>query len=283
MMRVRLLASASLATLLIVATAGAATPSRSVLIIGDSVATGMLWHNDAIAVVQKNLEVQWDVAICRSVAGTSCPFEGERPPTLVESVEARGTVAPVVVVEAGYNDPVTTFAADIDAAMSALVAAGAQRVLWLTLPAAVPPFPRLNTMLAQALARWPQLELVDWDAASAGHTDWFQNDGVHLLASGGLAMAHLVHGAVLGVVDPLRVVDGPLQLRAGRAYTMRLRAAGGTRPYRWRVAGGRPPRGFHLLADGRLTAAPNAGAPTSFTVAVTDADGVTATLGAVAR
>ena len=65
-------------------------------------------------------------------------------------------------------------------------------------------------------------------------------------------MAHLAHAAVMQIVDPLRVRATPLRLQVGRAYTMKLHAQGGTPPYRWRVASGRPPRGFHLLADGTL-------------------------------
>ena len=73
--------------------------------IGDSVATGMYWHDDAIAVMQKELGVYWDVAVCRTIDGTSCPFDGERAPTLLQVVAARGIVPPTVVVEVGYNDP----------------------------------------------------------------------------------------------------------------------------------------------------------------------------------
>ena len=69
-------------------------------------------------------------------------------------------------------------------------------------------------------------------------------------------MAHLAHAAVMQIVDPLRVRATPLRLQAGRSYVMRLHAQGGTPPYRWRVAGGRPPRGFHLLTNGTLITAP---------------------------
>ena len=96
------------------------------LVIGDSVATGMYWHDDSIAVMQETLGVYWDVAICRTIDGTSCPFDGERAPTLMQAVSARGTVPPTVVVEVGYNDPAGTFATEVDKAMSALTAAGAR-------------------------------------------------------------------------------------------------------------------------------------------------------------
>jgi len=280
---VRLVVSVGLAVLAVAsASAGAAAPP-SVLVIGDSVATGMYWHDDAIAVMQENLGVYWDVAVCRTIDGTSCPFDGERAPTLVQAVAARGTVPPTVVVEVGYNDPAGTFAAEVDKAMSALTAAGATHVLWLTMRESRAPYPTLNALLDKAAARWPQLELVDWNAFSETHPSWFQTDDVHLTAEGGIAMAHLAHGAVMQVLDPLRVSSTPLRLKARRAYAMRLRAEGGTPPYRWRVASGRPPRGFHLLANGTLVMTGASRAQATLTLAVTDADGTAAKLQVLER
>jgi len=282
-MRVRLVVSVGLAVLAVAsASAGAAAPP-SVLVIGDSVATGMYWHDDAIAVMQENLGVYWDVAVCRTIDGTSCPFDGERAPTLVQAVAARGTVPPTVVVEVGYNDPAGTFAAEVDKAMSALTAAGATHVLWLTMRESRAPYPTLNALLDKAAARWPQLELVDWNAVSESHPSWFQTDDVHLTAEGGIAMAHLAHGAVMQLLDPLRVSSTPLRLKARRAYAMRLRAEGGTPPYRWRVASGRPPRGFHLLANGTLVMTGASRAQATLTLAVTDADGTAAKLQVLER
>jgi len=261
--------------------AHATTTPPSVLVIGDSVATGMFWHDDAIAVMQKNLGVHWEVAVCRTIGGMSCPFDGERPPTLLQVVAALGVVPPTVVVVVGYNDPTPTFPSEVDAAMSALSAAGARNVIWLTLREARAPYRLFNAVLAQAQERWPQLVLVDWNAASESHPTWFQNDDVHLTRLGGLAMAHLAHGAVVRIFNPLHVPATPLWLPPGRPHAMRLRAAGGTPPYRWRVAAGRPPPGFHLLANGTLTT--EAGRRASVLVEVTDADGSTADMQVLER
>jgi hypothetical protein len=277
-MHLRLAVSVCVATLVVaVASAVAATPP-TVLVIGDSVATGMYWHDDAIAVMQERLGVYWDIAICRAIDGTSCPFDGERPPTLIEAVEARGTVPATVVVEVGYNDPADMFATEVDHAMSALTSAGATHVLWLTMRESHVPYPTLNALLEAAAARWPQLELVDWNAASESHPSWFQTDDIHLTQEGGLAMAHLIHAAVMEVVDPLRVRPTPLRLQAGRSYTVKLRAEGGTPPYRWRVASGHPPRGYHLLANGTLVTTGATHAQATLVLSVTDADGTSARL-----
>jgi hypothetical protein len=270
----------ALAALCVAASLTAAVqPQPQVLIVGDSVATGMLWHTRAIAVMQRGLDVDWEVAVCRTLIDPGCPFDGDRPPSLLDLVHSLGKVPPLVVVEVGYNDELPTFDQALDDSMTALVDAGAKHVLWLTLHEAREPFPELNHLLEHATARWPQLELVDWNATAQGHdSDWFQNDFVHLKETGGIAMAHLVHGAVMGQVDPLRITSAPLHLRAGRGYSLRLRAVGGTPPYRWRVESGRPPRGFHLLANGRVTARLDSSRRASFMLSVTDADGVTATV-----
>jgi hypothetical protein len=282
-MHLRLAVSLCAATLVVAAGSAVAATAPTVLVIGDSVATGMYWHDDSIAVMQQRLGVYWDVAICRTIDGSSCPFDGERAPTLIQVVEERGSVPPTVVVEVGYNDPAGTFAAEVDHAMSALTAAGATHVLWLTMRESRAPYPTLNALLEQAAARWPQLQLVDWNAASEGHPPWFQTDDVHLTPEGGLAMAHLTHAAVMQVVDPLRVRATPLQLQAGRPYAVKLRAQGGTPPYRWRVASGHPPRGFHLLADGTLVTTGAAHVQATLMLAVTDVDGTTAKLRVLER
>jgi hypothetical protein len=276
-MRAWLAVFASLATCIVVPAASAATAAPEVLVIGDSVATGMYWHDDAIAIVQKDLGVQWDVAVCRTIGGVSCPFDGARPPTLLQAVAARGIVPPTVVVVAGYNDPENGFVSDVDDAMTALVAAGAKNVLWLTLRTATPEYAAFDVDLAQEEARWPELVLVDWDGVSAGHPTWFQNDFVHLTRVGGLAMAHLVHGAVMQIFDPLHLRPLPLWLHAGRHYRLRLHAEGGTPPYRWHLAPGQRPDGLHVAPNGTLTTngAPRRG---PVTVVVTDADGSTASL-----
>ncbi len=96
-------------------------------------------------------------------------------------------------------------------------------------------------------------------------------------------MAHLAHAAVMQIVNPLRVRSTPLRLRLGRSYTVKLHAQGGTPPYRWRVVSGRPPRGFHLLANGTLVTAPAVSTQATLTLSVTDSEGTTANLQVLER
>ena len=185
-----------------------------VTVIGDSVATAITRYPDVQAIVDRGLRVDWQVAICRTVAGQSCPFQGTRPPTLVDLVPALPAVAPVVVVELGYNDPDWAFAGSVDAAVRAHVARGAQHILWLTLHSARGPYPELNDDLYAAAKRWPQLRLVDWDAVSADHPEWFQLDAIHLDKRGGRALAQLIRRAAA----PYVVLPAAVQLRAEEAY-----------------------------------------------------------------
>jgi hypothetical protein len=246
----------------------------------------MLWHADAIAVAQTRLDVEWQVAICRRLTGQSCtPNDGTpTPPTFVDLIDSLPAVPPIVAVEMGYNDFVDGFAEAVDASVQALVRRGVRHVLWLTLRAARDPYPALNRELRAAADRYPQLELVDWNAYAAGHPEWFQTDGVHLLDAGGVAMAHLIHRSVIELTSPLHVVPAALpRLRAGRAYNATLHAAGGTGPDRWRVVAGRPVAGLHLLADGRIYGRPRVTKPLNISVQVTDSEGLTAVQRVVVR
>jgi len=268
---------------LLCAAAWSAAPSAArpasdphVLLIGDSVATGMQWHDDAIAVVQRGLAFTWDVAVCRRLVGTSCTFQGVTPPNLVDRVESLGTVPPIVVVEMGYNDFEATFAASVEQSIRTLLQHGAQHILWLTLREVHHPYIHMNRILARAAARHPQLTLVDWNRYARSHPEWFQDDGEHLIDAGGVAMAGLIHLAVDEVTEPLAVVPGRVRpARAGRPYSIQLNASGGERPYRWQLAGP-PPRGLHLLAGGRLYGTPRVAQQAWLTLHVSDAEGQSA-------
>jgi hypothetical protein len=266
----------ALAAAIAAGTSRAATPvNPPVLVIGDSVSTGMYWY--ASATVERHLAVNWQLAVCRRVGGQSCYDQGVSPPTMLELISSLGTVPPTVVVEMGYNDPPETFAGNVDAAMRALIAAGARQVLWLTLREVRDPYPELNGVLHAATARYPQLSLLDWNAWSGNHPEWFQGDGIHLDPTGSIAMAHFVHAALDARLDPLRVATQTLPpLHAGRDYSVHLHATGGNAAYFWSLAAGALPRGLHLLRTGRLYGRPVRGSSLTLRVRVTDEDGLSA-------
>ncbi len=257
----------------------AATRLPDVTVIGDSVMTGVIWHPAAMAVAQKDLQVRWEVAVCRTLIGVSCPFEGERPPTLVDLVRDAGpTMGKIVVVEAGYNDPVSTYPEAVEESVEALLAAGVRQILWLNLREVSEQFVEMNHVLAAAADLHPELQIVDWNRSSSNEWHWFQGDGIHLTPDGGIGLATLIHENVWRAIAPALVVSpAPFpQARVGQPYAARAKASGGRAPYRWQSVGALP-RGLHLRPDGRIDGTPLRRGPVSFELRVTDSVGGTTT------
>jgi len=186
--------------------------------------------------------------------------------------------AATVVVEVGYNDPAGMFLAEVNRAMSTLIAAGARHVLWLTMRESRDPYPTLNALLAKAAARWPQLVLVDWTAASETHPSWFQTGR----CAPGRPRA-VWRWRTLRTLRSCRSstrsgAHDAAAIAGGAVYVVRLHALGGTPRTAGASRAGRPPRGFHLLANGTLITATAPGAQATVMVSVSDADGTTANL-----
>jgi hypothetical protein len=278
------------------APASVAAPAPEVTVIGDSIMTGVAWNASALAILAQGADLQMEVGVCRRVEGVSCPFEGAEVPTLVDLVPQLGSsIAKTVIVEVGYNDPGDVFAAEVEDAMHVLIHAGVTRVLWVNMREAEGQFPAMNQILVSAAARYPQLTVIDWNAYSTGHPEWFQTDAMHLLLGGGEGLATLLHRALETLVlapAPPRVtvfpvpapLDPPLVLPAavlpaakvGRPYAFELPVTGGTAPFKWRVTSGPLPRGLHLLARGLLTGTPRRPSRTVIAFQTTDSLGQTA-------
>ncbi len=271
------------AVVLVGASASSATPGTppvpDVTVIADSVMTAVTWHSNARAVMQKGLQVDWEVAVCRTLTGTSCPFDGERPPTLVQVVESDGeSLGKTVVVECGYNDPEGTFAQDVESSIDALLEAGATKILWVNLHEAAPQFTAMNKVLTLVAAEHPQVSLLDWNTYADGHNDWFQTDLIHLTTNGGVGLATFIHAAVWkALAPPLVAVARPLPpARVGRPYSAQVRVTGGRPPYTWRSLTGPLPRGLHLRPNGRIDGTPLRPGQGQFMLRATDSENVTA-------
>ncbi len=229
-----------------------------------------------------DLDVDLEVAPCRRVDQGSCPINGVRPPTLVQLATSMGTkLGPNVVVAVGYNDFEDQYAANIETALGVFKAAGVKRVWWLTLRAAHHPYISMNADIVAAAQKHPELEVIDWNVYSRSHPEWFQNDGLHLLAAGSEAMAGLIHQQLVtdGIAPKsVSVVTQTLPVaRRGHAYRATLVPANGLPPYRWSLLE-RAPRGLRLLAGGKITGKPNTAVGRyTFNVRVWDSDGSTAT------
>ena len=68
----------------------------------------------------------------------------------------------LVVVDVGYNDLAQGYAEGLDTVMAALVGAGVERVIWVTLSESQSTWVEINDQIRAAPARWPQLVVADW-------------------------------------------------------------------------------------------------------------------------
>lgn len=256
----------------------AQTKAQQVTLIGDSVADAIAQTSTAVAQLSREIALDLQVAPCRRIAGDSCPYNGVRPPNVIQLVQSLGPkLGPNVVVAVGYNDPESTFSQDVQSAIGAIENAGAKHIFWLTLRAARHPYLTMNAALAAAAENHPDLTVVDWNVYSRSHPDWFQSDGIHLDYAGAVAMATLIHKALekAGVAAPdVRVKTTRLPAATkGAAYSARLVGAAGIAPYRWSLLE-RAPAGLHLEANGVVRGRPRV-APGAYTfnVRITDSTG----------
>jgi hypothetical protein len=266
-----------------VAAAGAAPSSlQHVTLIGDSVADGIAGDSKATAILAQGIDLDLETAACRRVDGTSCPFDGADPPTLVDLVHSMGSkIGPNVVVAVGYNDFENSYAGEIESALADLKAAGVTHVWWLTLRAARHPYLTMNDDIEAAAQKHPELTVIDWNVYSRSHPSWFQPDGLHLLGPGSEAMATLIHEALLEAhvaAPPPHITTAALPVaHRAKPYRAKLAAAGGAPPYRFSLLD-RPPLGIHLLASGVLEGKARAKLGSyALRLQVKDADGVLAT------
>lgn len=261
-----------------------------VTVIGDSVATALAYDATAQAILAEGIDLRLELTPCRRVAQDSCPYEGARPPNVIQLVETLGpALGQTVIVSVGYNDYEDQYARNIEDALAALRQAGVEHVLWATLRAVHHGYLTMNDAIEAAAAHHPELTVVDWNLYSRSHPDWFQADGLHLFGAGAQSMATLFHSALAKLGIPVKPSPPPiprvsLQIvkrslpaaTSGRAFTARLTARGGRAPYRW-SRGAVFPSWLRLTARGVLTGTVRA-RPGRLVVAVrvTDAMGASA-------
>ena len=120
--------------------------------------------------------------------------------------------------------------------------------------------------MREAGRRWPnRVRVIDWVRQSAGHSDWFYSDGLHLTPKGARAMARLVRGALTAAPAPsdagaalgsaagrrrARALRGQRRIRSRRSVRMITLAATEApvvfrwTPSPWRTRRSRPPTGI---------------------------------------
>jgi len=187
------LAAATVLALVLVASASPAQRARPrVTVIGDSVITAVAYTSQARGLLGRDVDLHWLAVVCRRLVQPSCWYNGTRPPTALDVIQTNGSsLGQTVIVESGYNEYVQQYASDIDTVMKALVDAGVQDVLWMTLREERPDYAAMNEQIRAAATRWPQLTVVDWNAASKSQA-WFWSDGIHVNYPGAMGMARLL-------------------------------------------------------------------------------------------
>jgi hypothetical protein len=149
---------------------------RAPLAVGDSIMLG------AVGPLQRaGFEV--DVRGCRQMSEGLGVLRARR---------RAGSLPDVVVVALGTNWTVTT-----SQIRSALRTLGRKRVLGLVTPRETGGISSSDQRVIRAAGRrWPRrVEVVDWVSHSAGRSDWFWSDGLHLRPAGARALTRLMKPA----------------------------------------------------------------------------------------
>ncbi len=190
--------------------AGAAAPHIG--LIGDSTLAGVRWSGKYGDLRQYNFVL--DAESCRRTLEQSCwSREDFRPDNTVLAVQRlAGELGEVLVVMSGYNDKRVLFDDAVDAVVAEAQRQAIPHVMWLTLRtddvtyqdpqerASADGYREDNRVLyekAEQLGGY--LQIADWATHSAGRSDWFFGDGVHLTTDGVSALTTFIADHV-GVV-----------------------------------------------------------------------------------
>src|SRR5690606_15385753 len=118
----------------------------------------------------------------------------------------------LVVVELGYNDTPSAMPDRIDEVMTVLRGRGVGKVLWTTVSErrTATDYAATNAAIRAAAARWSELSVIDWNAASSGQAAdrWFASDGIHLSATGNAEFSLWLYEHVVGATVGRRVRGG---------------------------------------------------------------------------
>ncbi|WP_084777952.1 acyltransferase family protein [Saccharibacillus sacchari] len=113
-------------------------------------------------------------------------------PDLLSQLESRQKLGGRVVIELGTNGSFNS--KKLNEVLDSLQ--GKEQVYLVTVRVPRSWERTVNRSLTEACERYDNVSLIDWYSASAGHNDYFSEDGVHLTPAGADAFAGLVKQAV---------------------------------------------------------------------------------------
>jgi hypothetical protein len=180
------------------------TTGGPVLFVSDSSLAVIRWNGQLGSL--QGATIRADLESCRRLIGASCRGrEGYAPTTAARAVATAPGQFDTLVVNVGYNDYSSTFAAGFDAVVDAARSRGIARIVWLTYRESVgyqapqgaanpENYATYNAMLRSFVAggRYPDVVLADWNAYTATRPDWLNVDGVHVTTTGARAAGEYV-------------------------------------------------------------------------------------------
>lgn len=126
--------------------------------------------------------------VCDGVVGRQL----YQAPAAVASLKAQGQLGNKVIIELGTNGPFTK-----QQLVSLLQSLGpVQQIVLVNTRVPRPWETTVNQTLAEVAATYPHTTLVDWYTASAGKSQYFYDDGVHLNPTGAEVYAKLLANAI---------------------------------------------------------------------------------------
>jgi hypothetical protein len=220
-------------------TARAAPPAHRVFMVSDSVGLG------AVNAVPAAFPSDWDV----TVEGTPALFveQLESKHVRTRMAETPSIIGDFAVIAGGYNYPYwdpARFDRSIDSIVAAFGQAGVKHVFWVTLREVKPEFitasawtqaqpfawylPIVNVHLRAAVARHPNLSLIDW--AAIADRPGLTYDAIHLNSFGAAEYAANISRVVMstanrlpaGSITKVKVADTPGILDTATAVSLNV-------------------------------------------------------------
>ena len=165
-----------------------AAPVGSFLFIGDSVGESMRAEFNAV-VTPAYPSMNYQALSNRCMVGPSCVAAAiglPDAPAIINSLTPE-QYPNIAVIQLGYNDDPDTLQSDVDQVVNALNARGIQRVVFVNLSTRRTSrnYALSNAVLANAATSYPNVSVLDWNAASSDPTQgrWFRDD-IHLTNTG---------------------------------------------------------------------------------------------------
>ena len=108
-------------------------------------------------------------------------------PEVIKNLESNSQLGEYVIIQVGTNGPFVK--TDL---VNVIEGLGNKKVILVNCRVPRPWESAVNSTLEEVVTSMANTVLVDWYSASAGHAEYFANDGVHLTKTGGETYANLL-------------------------------------------------------------------------------------------